>query len=213
MATSLINLEEGSSNNVAPDVTMTEAARENVTPETTVNSLNTDEKDEEKNWIKIAGKIRRYKASIHSRNLEVSGIPKKLQLVQQKVGHIHDFLGVKLVYWKTEPYVVAEFGSIDSREEACTIILEENNEFKLAAIENKGDDEFRNRSMTLRNLPLNVNRQTIRNVMERYGEDEVTDIKLRTQGPWLTAVVTFANAETVNKLAELWYILIGKDLV
>ena len=86
-------------------------------------------------------------------------------------------------YWKSEPYILAEFGSIDSREETCKITLEENNKFKLAAIENKGDDEFRNRSMTLRNLPLNVNRQTIRNVMERHGEDEVTDIKLRAQGP------------------------------
>src|SRR5579859_6331875 len=192
MASSLINLEEGSSNNVVPDVIMTEV-RENTKTYNNENVQNTDERDEEKNWIKIAGRIRRYKASINSKNLEVSGIPQKLHLIQQKVGHIHDFLGVKLSYWKSKPYILAEFGSIDSREEACRIFLEENNKFKLAAIENKEDDEFRNRSMMLRNLPLNVNKHTIRNVMERHGEDEVTDIKLKTQGPWLMAVVTFAK--------------------
>src|SRR5579859_2715269 len=202
MATSLMNLEEGSSNNITPDVTMTEA-RENTETYNNENVQNTDERDEEKNWIKIAGRIRRYKASINSKNLEVSGIPQKLHLIQQKVGHIHDFLGVKLAYWKSESYILAEFGSIDSREEACKITLKEDNEFKLAAIENKGDDEFRNRSMTLKNLPLNVNKHTIRNVMERHGENEVTDTKLRAPGPWLMAVVTFAKAETVNKLANL----------
>ena len=67
--------------------------------------------------------------------------------------------------------------------------------------------------MTLRNLLLNVNKYTIRNIMKRHGENEVTDIKLRAQGSWLTVVVTFVKAKTVNRLANLWYILIGKDLV
>ena len=211
MATSHDTYEEGSSV-VQPDAIMSEARTLEDT-EGIDNFQDAKEHEQEYNWIKIAGRIRRYKASIKSSNLEITGIPGKLQLVQHKVGQFNDFLGVKAVYFRSESYILAEFGSKESRDEACKIQIEENNEFKLESIENKGDDDFRNRSMTLRNLPLGINKATIRNAMERKGEDIVTDIKTRVQGPWLTAVVTFANQDTVKKLANQWYILIGKDLV
>ena len=49
MASSLVNLEKGSSNNVAPDVTMTEA-RANIETDNNENSqYNTNEQEKEKN--------------------------------------------------------------------------------------------------------------------------------------------------------------------
>ena len=43
-----------------------------------------------------------------------------------------------------ESYIIAEFGSKESRDEACQIQIEDNNEFRLEAIENKRDEDFRN---------------------------------------------------------------------
>src|SRR5579859_4048260 len=113
---------------------------------------------------------------------------------------------------KPETYIVTEFGSKTGREEACAIPIEENNESRLQSIMNRGDDEVRRRTMMLRNLPLNLNKEMIRKAMEKIGGDIVTNIKTRVKGPWLTASVIYTKEDTVLALKNKWYVLIGKDL-
>src|SRR5579859_798930 len=113
---------------------------------------------------------------------------------------------------KPETYIVAEFGSKIGREEACAIPIEENNESRLQSIMNRGDDKVRRRTIMLRNLPLNLNKEMIRKAIEKIRGDIVTDIKTRVKGPWLTASVIYTKEDTVVALKNKWYVLIEKDL-
>src|SRR5579859_6283712 len=87
--------EEGLSGLVSSDVIMTDA--HDINPNEKLKNLQDNlENENDKNWIKTASYIKRYKVSIRTHNLEITEILKKLQLIQQKVGHNNDFLSIKL---------------------------------------------------------------------------------------------------------------------
>ena len=44
---------------------------------------------------------------------------------------------------------MAEFGNKEKMLEACQMQIEENNDFKLVPIMNKGDEEIRNKTMVI----------------------------------------------------------------
>jgi hypothetical protein len=164
------------------------------------------------NWITIANKIRRYKAIINVKELNAKTISLKQKAVLEAVGDIENFMGTKLHFYKSEQYIMAEFGSKEAMELACTKTIESENEFKLKSIINRGDDEIKNKTIVVKDLPLSLEKTTLKKILEKKGEDEITDIKTKVTGPWLTAYVTFKKEETVKKLEDVWSIPYLKDL-
>ena len=85
-----------------------------------------------------------------------------MKIVQQAVGGLKDFMGTKLHFYGKEQYIMAEFGKKEHMMQACTIQLEENNEFKLEPLFNRGDDEIKNRTLIVRDLPLNFEKESLK---------------------------------------------------
>ena len=176
-----------------------------------VDDIQDEEMEDQANWIQIARKIRRYKAVINVKHIE-GNIGQKIKTVHNAVGDLEEFMGAKLHYYGREQFIMVEFGTKEKMQEACTRIIEKDNEFKLEPIQNRGDDEIKNKTMIVRDLPLNIERALLKKVMERYAECEVTDIKTRITGPWVTAHVTFKEESAIVKLKDTWSIPYLKDL-
>src|SRR5205823_4685988 len=107
-------------------------------------------------------------------------------------------------------------------EEACTRQLEENNEHKLNSIMNKGDEDVKNRILIVRDLPLDMNKETLTKILEKHTKTKVTSITSRVTGvtsitsrvtgPWITANVIFDEQQAIKNIERSWSIAYLKDL-
>src|SRR2546429_5846229 len=110
-------------------------------------------------WIQIVRRIRRYKAIVNVNRISGNNVQQKLKLVQQAVGDLEDFMGTKLHFYGKEQFVMAEFKKKERMLQACELQLEKDNEFKLEPLYNRGDDKIKNKTLIVRDLPLNFERK------------------------------------------------------
>ena len=162
-------------------------------------------------WIQVAKRIRRYKAIINVNRISGNNVQQKLKLVQQAVGDLEDFMGTKLHFYGKEQFVMAEFGKKERMLQACEVQLEEDNEFKLEPLYNRGDDEIKNKTLIVRDLPLNFEKESLKKTLEKLSGNKVETIRTRVTGPWLTAHVMFENEEAIAKAKDTWSIIFQKD--
>jgi hypothetical protein len=182
----------------------------NIVQDIAQNEMETDDQIEGE-WIKVASRIRRYKAVINVKNLQGNTV-QKIKTVNQAVGNVEDFYGSKLHFYGKEQFIMAEFGNKEKMLEACQMQIEENNDFRLEPIMNKGDEEIRNKTMVIRDLPLNVDRFLLKQLLEKRTEVKVTDIRTRIKGPWMIAHVIFEDEAAIKTLENVWSINYLKDL-
>jgi len=176
-------------------------------------TIQDEEMSDNRNWISVASKIRRYKASINVKNVTGTTNNQKLHKMQEVVVDLELFIGIKLHNYNKEQYILVEFGDKATMEIACTREIEKGNEFKLTSILNRGDDEIKNRTLVVRDLLLNMEKNILKKILERKTGVEVTDIKAKVIGAWMTAHVTFRTEAAINSLKEVWSIPYLKDFV
>ncbi len=177
------------------------------------DTVQDEEMADNRNWISVARKVRRYKASINVKHVTGTTNNQKLRKVQEAIADLELFFGIKLHNYNKEQYILAEFGDKTTMETACTRCIEEGSEFRLSSILNRGDDEIKNRTLVVRDLPLNMEKNILKKILERKAGVEVTDIKTKVTGPWMTAHVTFQTDTAINALKDVWSIPYLKDLV
>jgi hypothetical protein len=170
------------------------------------------EQEDTSNWVTVVNRIRRYKASVNVNNLAANSINEKIATVQHAVGDLEDYFGTKIFFQGKERFITVEFGKKESMLEACQRQLENNNDYKLQPTLNFGDEEVLNRSIIVRDLPLNVDRTLLQQILEKKTEGKVTEMKIRVKGPFMVANVIFDNANAVNKIKDIWSIVYLKDL-
>jgi RNA recognition motif-containing protein len=175
------------------------------------NGFQREEVMDTTNWIEVGKRIRRYKAIINVKDVTGTNKQQKMNKIQQAIGGLEKFFGIRLHNFNKEQYIMAEFGDKDTMEEACKMQIEENSDFKLKPLLNRGDDEIRNRTLVIRDLPLNVEKETLKRIMERKGKYEVTDIKTQVTGPWIKAHVTFKDPKAIDNFNDIWSIPYLKD--
>ncbi len=167
------------------------------------DTVQDEEMADNRNWISVARKVRRYKASINVKHVTGTTNNQKLRKVQEAIADLEFFFGIKLHNYNKEQYILAEFGDKTTMETACTRCIEEGSEFKLSSILNRGDDEIKNRTLVVRDLPLNMEKNILKKILERKAGVEVTDIKTKVTGPWMTAHVTFQTDIAINTLKDV----------
>ena len=111
-----------------------------------------------------------------------------MKLVQQAVGELEDFMGTKLHFYGKEQFVMAEFGKKERMLQACELQLEKDNEFKLEPLYNKGNDEIKNKTLIVRDLSFNFEKESLKKTLEKLSGNKVETIKTRVTGPWLIAM-------------------------
>jgi hypothetical protein len=166
-----------------------------------------NEEFDESKWISVARNIRRYKAVINVKNLSAQQFGNKLQIVQNAIGGLTLYMGAKISYYEGETYIMVHFGEKEQMLTACDTVIEQSNEHRLRPLENKGDVEFKSKTMIIKDLPLNVKKDILRMKISSITEGEsIREIKTRVTGAWVTATVTFENEDVINKLKDKWAI-------
>ena len=171
-----------------------------------------DDVIENLNWITVAGKIRRYKAIINIKHLSEGSINNKIHTVNQALAGNEHFMGAKLHFYNKEQFIMAEFGCKEAMESACNLQLEKENDHKLEGLHNRGDQEIKEKTLIMRDLPLNANKDIIKGILEQRTGCTILDIKNKISGPWITSHVTFENKTAVEKLKDTWSMNYLKDL-
>jgi len=157
-------------------------------------------------WIQVAKRIRRYKAIINVNRISGNNVQQKLKLVQQAVGDLEDFMGTKLHFYGKE-----QFGKKERMLQACELRLEKDNEFKLEPLYNRGDDEIKNKTLIVRDLPLNFEKESLKKTLEKLSDNKVETIRIRVTGQWLTVHIIFENEEAIVRVKDTWSIIFQKD--
>src|SRR2546423_1671608 len=130
-------------------------------------------------WIQVAKRIRRYKVIINVNCIFGNNVQQKLKLVQQAVGDLEDFMSTKLHFYKKEQFVMAEFGKKERMLQAYELQLEKDNEFKLEPLYNRGDDEIKNKTLIVKDLPLNFEKESLKKTLEKLNSNKVATIRIR----------------------------------
>ena len=125
-----------------------------------------DDVIENLNWITVAGKIRRYKAIINIKHLSEGSINNRIHTVNQALAGNEHFMGAKLHFYNKEQFIMAEFGCKEAMESTCTLQLEKENDHKLEGLHNRGDQEIKEKTLIMRDLSLNANKDIIKGILE-----------------------------------------------
>ena len=77
-------------------------------------------------------------------------------------------------------------------------------------LKDRADEEVKDRTLVVRDLPLDLNKQLLKSILEeRFGEIET--MKTRTAGPWFRADVTFNSKDAITNNLDIWSIQYKKD--
>ena len=145
-------------------------------------------------------------------NVSGNNNQQKLRIVQQAIGDIDEFIGIKLTHYGKGHFITAEFGNKSKMQEACDREIEQGNDYRLQPTLNYGDEEVKNRTLIVRDLPLNMYRNTLRQILEKKANNNITDMKVRVQGPYIVTTVTFEKEEALAAFNNQWSLVYLKDL-
>ena len=137
----------------------------------------------------------------------------KMDTIQKQIADIDEFIGIRLINVGKEQYITAEFGNKETMLAACNRQIELNSDYKLQPTLNYGDDDVKDRTLIVKDLPLNLNRYTLRQILEKCTLTNVINLKAKVISPYLKATVLFNKKEAVESLRNTWSINYLKDLV
>ena len=204
------------SNNTA---TLQEVAQEiNNNDNSTFVFNQSSEQAEEQPWKIIEGK-RRHFFYLASEDIEGVTLPEKKKLTEKIFRQIRGFIGVNIKKTKETVYLKVEVAT----EDAKTKCLETAEKSDLAILNSlpttkssDGEDTKHvqaNEHLTIsvRDIPLDYNKEDIAATFSAYGDIE--SIKTFAHAGWLTARITFTEAETMEAFKDEWSTIIRKDSV
>jgi hypothetical protein len=178
------------------------------------NGMHVDDEFEDTTFITVTGKrIKRFRTTIRCIHVPGDNLSQKLDAIYSRIANAEGFLECKPFFdkRKREAWITAIFNTQEAAENICKLTLFENNDFTFTLLQNRGDDEVLQRSLVVRDLPLDVNRNLLKTILEnKFGKIEA--LRMRIAGPWYRADITFEQAEGMQQHKELWSIQYKKDL-
>ena len=105
-------------------------------------------------WITVSRAIRRYKASINIKHITGNNWKQKMDTVQRQISDIDEFIGIRLINVGKEQYITAEFRNKEMMIAACNRQIEMNSDYKLQPTLNYDDDDVKDRTLIVKDLPL-----------------------------------------------------------
>ncbi|CAJ0634194.1 13429_t:CDS:2 [Entrophospora sp. SA101] len=156
---------------------------ENVSNNDVDSDMNLDQ-SEDKDWTVVKRK-ERFIVQIEAENVPGGNNNAKLASASKVLSNIQPLVGLNIKYIKGIKYIVATFGTKENADKACELPFAENNS------------------------PLTAKKEVLMNILSSYGE--ITNIKMRAQGTWYKAQITFKDKESMSKFGDKWSIMYLKD--
>ena len=176
-------------------------------------AMNLDEEIADTTFIRVTNKRkRRFRTTIKCIHVPGDNINSKINNIYVLLANKNGFLECKPFFDRNnkEAWITAIFDNQEAAIAATEMQLFENNDFKLTLLKDRGDDDVQQRTLVVRDLPLDVNRSLLRAILEdKFGDIEA--LRLRTAGPWYRADVTFAASEKIESNLDCWAIQYKKD--
>jgi len=174
--------------------------------------ISADKEIMETEFITVTHKKKRFRTSINAIHVPGSSDYAKLNNLYAALANVDGFLDCT-TYRNTaerEIWYTAVFDSKDTAIAATKLQLFDGNEFKLTLLKDRADEEVKDRTLVVRDLPLDLNKQLLKSILEeRFGEIET--MKTRTAGPWFRADVTFNSKDAISNNLDIWSIQYKKD--
>lgn len=166
---------------------------------------------EEEIWIQVPGRIRRYKANILGINVPGQNDIQKLNNLTKVLVNSNGFIECKKNIFQRDLWLNAIFDDKQNMLDACEKTLFDGNDYKLTPLINRGDEEIKNRTLVIRDLPLDTDRNMLKSILESYGS--LDSLKLRLSGSWFRADAIFKEETTIeNNFINTWSIQYKKDM-
>jgi len=156
---------------------------------------------------------KRFRTTIKCIHVPGKNLNEKINNIYELLANKEGFLECKPFFDKSnkEAWITAIFDNQDAANASTEMNLFENNEFKLTLLKDRGDEEVQHRTLVVRDLPLDVNRNLLKVILENtFGKIET--LRTRTAGPWYRADVIFEKSESIENNLDCWAIQYKKDL-
>ena len=111
---------------------------------------------EEEIWIQVPGRIRKYKANILGINVPGQNDIQKLNNLTKVLINSDGFIECKKNIFQRDLWLNAIFDDKQKMLDASEKTLFDGNDYKLTPLINRGDDEIKNRTLVIRDLPLDT---------------------------------------------------------
>lgn len=135
-----------------------------------------------------------------------------LETVKSSLCAFPSFLGAHIVRRQGEDLkIIAEFGEEMQMQGSLQIRFDNEIQPTFQQVNKTNQETGEQRSIIVRDIPLNTQIGTVRGVLSRYGTIE--NIKIRLVGMWQTATVTYQEQEDAQNLAREWAIPFEKEYV
>lgn len=164
-------------------------------------------------FITVTNKRKRFCTTINCKHVPGHNMNSKLDSIYSVLASQKGFLECKPYFDRKnqEAWITAVFDNQESAVKSTENELFDDNEFKLTLLKDRADDEVKQRTLVIRDLPLDVNWNLLKTILQNtFGE--VESLRLRIAGPWYRADVTFKDADRINENKDLWSIQYKKDL-
>ena len=165
-------------------------------------------------FIRVTGKKkRRFRTTIKCIHVPGNSLNGKINNIYTLLANKEGFLECRPYFDKVnkEAWITAIFDSQEAAVTATKMQLFEDNEFKLTLLKDRGDEEVQHRTLVVRDLPLDINRNLFKVILEeKFGKIE--NLRMRLAGPWYRADVTFESSEGMDTNKDCWAIQYKKDL-
>jgi RNA recognition motif. (a.k.a. RRM, RBD, or RNP domain) len=179
---------------------------------TSSSTVKMDIRNDDEPWIEVPKKYRRYQTNIPGLHVQGDAPLIKLKNLTNRLALEKGFIECRKYIFKKELWIKAIFETKEDALSACNLQLFDGNEHKLNLIANRGDEDTLRRSLVIRDLPLDTDKDLLKAIIEdKFGTIEL--ITLRLSGPWFRADVILKEDNKIEENLDTWAIQYKKELV
>ena len=170
------------------------------------------EKNKEKEWITVQRtKCRRFHAVINGIHVKGDNEMQKEKNLTTRLAVTKGFIECKKQTFNKDLHFKAIFETKEDAQAACQLELFEDNEHYLTLQPNKGDNDTLERSLVIRDLPLDLDKNLLKLIIEeKFGQ--IDSLTTRLAGPWYRADVMLKSKDNIEENIDMWAIQYKKEL-
>jgi len=163
-----------------------------------INMETGDTNDNENNFIEVTRKYRRYRTHINGLHVQGSSEVQKLNNLTNRLANEKGFIECKRYIYNKDLCFRVTFDNKEDALKACDLELFEGNEHKLNFQTNRGDEDTLERTIVVRDLPLDLDRNLLKVIIkDKFGEIESSTVRLA--GPWYRADIILNSKEKIEE--------------
>ncbi|CAJ0910046.1 5149_t:CDS:2 [Entrophospora sp. SA101] len=190
---------------IQPNEENTLANNNQITSESKLlEAVNDNPENEEKEW-KTIEKKKDHIIAIDEEHIPGKNKPEKIRYVENILDDTKNLIGIKCAFKYGKKRVLATYNNPESANKACNKKIAENNDFHFELLQDpRHCNEWAKRSIRISDIPLDIRKHMLKEILEQYGEIE--RLALRLSGRWYVAIATYKKIEDANKLMSKWSI-------